>query len=228
MSRTHEAWQQVTRLEHPEGFTMGPINAETFLRDPKHMGFMLSRYKFAAKMMRRCKSILEVGAGEGLGTLILVRDTQAQVTATDFDEQQIRYGQKHVEPHCGGRITFKVLDMVGQPPGTEFYDGLLAIDVIEHIHPEEEGLFLDHCAAALQPGGIGFFGTPNIDTDSFASPPSRAGHVNLFDAERFTETLEKHFSHVFLFSMNDEVVHTGFSKMAHYFLALCVKPSAQK
>ncbi len=31
-------------------------------------------------------------------------------------------------------------------------------------------------------------------------------------------------SYVFLFSMNDEVVHTGFSKMAHYLLALCVTP----
>ena len=29
------------------------------------------------------------------------------------------------------------------------------------------------------------------------------------------------FKHVFLFSMNDEVVHTGFEKMAHYLFVVC-------
>ena len=36
-------------------------------------------------------------------------------------------------------------------------------------------------------------------------------------------TLQKHFKNVFLFSMNDEVIHTGFSKMSHYNLALCTE-----
>ena len=67
------------------------------------------------------------------------------------------------------------------------------------------------------------FGTPNSATDAFASPPSRAGHVNLFDADRFSATLERRFAHVFLFSMNDEMIHTGFAPMAHYYLALCVR-----
>ena len=30
--------------------------------------------------------------------------------------------------------------------------------------------------------------------------------------------------YVFIFSMNDEVVHTGFTKMAHYLLGLCCSP----
>jgi hypothetical protein len=34
--------------------------------------------------------------------------------------------------------------------------------------------------------------------------------------------LELYFHNVFIFSMNDEVVHTGYYKMAHYLLALCV------
>jgi hypothetical protein len=32
--------------------------------------------------------------------------------------------------------------------------------------------------------------------------------------------MAKFFHHVFIFSMNDEVVHTGFYPMAHYLLAL--------
>jgi hypothetical protein len=34
--------------------------------------------------------------------------------------------------------------------------------------------------------------------------------------------MERHFRTVFIFSMNDEVVHTGFSPMAHYLLAVAV------
>jgi len=224
MTLTRKAWEQVNQLDHPEGFRMGPINAETWLRDPKHMGFMLSRYKFAAKMMRRCTSILEVGCGEALGTMILVKDTRAHVTATDFDEVQIQYAKTHVEPFGEGRLHCEVRDFIGsQPLDTDRYEGLLCIDVIEHIHPEDERAFLDHITAALKPGGVALFGTPNILSDAFASPPSRAGHVNLFDGDRLTETLERYFSQVFLFSMNDEIIHTGFTKMAHYLMALCVK-----
>ena len=34
-----------------------------------------------------------------------------------------------------------------------------------------------------------------------------------------------HFRNVFIFSMNDEVVHTGFYPMAHYLFALCCHPT---
>jgi 2-polyprenyl-3-methyl-5-hydroxy-6-metoxy-1,4-benzoquinol methylase len=226
MTLSRDAWQNVTRLDHPEGFLLGPINAETFLRDPKHMGFMLARYKFAAKMLRRCRDVLEVGCGEGLGALMLVRDTPATVTGVDFDPEQIRYAQEQVAPHGRGRLAFQCADLAAWNPGRERYDGLLSIDVIEHVHPQEEATYLDHCAGALRPGSLALIGTPNIATDAFASPPSRAGHINLFDHKRFAETLERHFAHVFLFSMNDEIVHTGFYPMAHYYLALCVKAGA--
>jgi len=32
----------------------------------------------------------------------------------------------------------------------------------------------------------------------------------------------RHFHEAFIFSMNDEVVHTGFYPLAHYLFALCV------
>ena len=227
MTHTRKAWKNVTLLDHPEGFTMGPINAETWLRDPKHMGFMLARYKFAAKMLRRSSSILEIGCGEGLGAMILLRDTGASYLGVDFDPAQISYAQAQVAPHGEGRLAFAVADAAAPdagPAGAKGrFDGLVCLDVIEHVDPREEAGFLDHCLGSLAPGGVAVIGTPNSVTDAFASPPSRAGHVNLFDAERFTRTLDQRFAQVFLFSMNDEMIHTGFARMAHYFMALCVK-----
>ena len=223
MTLSREAWSKVTDLNHPEGFTLGPVNAATWLRDPRHMGFMLARYKFAAKMMRRCTSILEVGCGEGLGTLMLIRDTAAKVLGIDFDEAQIAYARQHLEPHGEGRLSFLCGDATEPGRIAGAFDGLLCLDVIEHVDPKEERHFLETCVLNLQPGAVAIFGTPNIASDAFASPPSRAGHINLFSPERFAATLEEHFYRVFPFSMNDEMVHTGYAKMAHSLLALCVR-----
>jgi hypothetical protein len=35
------------------------------------------------------------------------------------------------------------------------------------------------------------------------------------------KTMQQFFHNVFMFSMNDEVVHTGYHPMAHYLLAVC-------
>jgi len=227
MTLSRNAWNHVTQLEHPAGFTLGPINAETWLRDPKHMGFMLARYKFAAKMMRQCRSILEVGCGEGLGAMLLVRDTPARVLGVDFDQAQIDYARAQVQPHGNGRLGFACGDFAEATQGAGPFDGLLSLDVIEHVHPDDEPAFLDNCVSALAPGAVAVIGTPSLASDAFASPPSRAGHINLFDPERFVATLETRFSHVFLFSMNDEMVHTGFARMAHYLMAVCVYQGAR-
>ena len=40
--------------------------------------------------------------------------------------------------------------------------------------------------------------------------------------------MERHFHNVFMFAMNDEVVHTGYHKMAHYLFALaCERKGAR-
>ena len=63
---------------------------------------------------------------------------------------------------------------------------------------------------------------PSLESQAYASPQSKAGHVNCKSGEALKKTMECHFHTVFVFSMNDEVVHTGFHKLAHYLFALCV------
>ena len=57
-------------------------------------------------------------------------------------------------------------------------------------------------------------------------PPSKAGHVNCKTGDQLRALMKQHFHNVFLFSMNDEVVHTGYSPMAHYLFAMCVQKKA--
>ena len=223
MTRTKETWERISEMNIPHNFALGPINAESLLKDPKHLAFTLSRYKFAAKMMRKCKHIIEIGCGEGIGALMFLADTSAIVTAIDFDQTQIKYANEHVLPHARNRLTFICQDMISTAYVGDRGDGLVCIDVIEHIHPSEEEQFLRNCVECLEPRGIAVFGTPNECAKQYASTRSQQGHINLLGPERLVSTLETHFCHVFLFSMNDEMVHTGYDKLAHYLMALCVK-----
>jgi len=74
--------------------------------------------------------------------------------------------------------------------------------------------------ASLQPQGVFIVGSPSLQSQHYASPPSKAGHVNCKEAPQLRDLMSRYFHNVFLFSMNDEVVHTGFYAMAHYLLAV--------
>jgi len=88
------------------------------------------------------------------------------------------------------------------------------------IRAEDEHRFIANAIAPLTPEGIAIFGMPSLESQTHASPQSKAGHVNCKTGDAFKRTLERHFHTVFMFSMNDEVVHTGFYPMAHYLLGV--------
>ena len=62
---------------------------------------------------------------------------------------------------------------------------------------------------------------PSLESKKYASKISKLGHANCKSGDKFKRLFEKYFNNVFLFSMNDEVIHTGFFKMAHYIIVLC-------
>jgi hypothetical protein len=72
----------------------------------------------------------------------------------------------------------------------------------------------------LTPEGVLILGSPSLESQAYASPPSKAGHVNCKTGSTLRNLLEKFFHNVFVFSMNDEVVHTGYFPMAHYVIGI--------
>ena len=222
MNRTKDVWQKVSDMNIKDNVVLGPINAESLLSDQKHLLFTLSRYKFSAQLLKKCNHIIEIGCGEGIGALSFLQETKAKVTAIDFDEQQIAYAQKNLQPRFK-RVKYLCRDMIENPYKGPKADGLVCLDVIEHIHKKEEKTFFDNVCGLVKKDGVVVFGTPNDCASQYASERSMVGHINLFDPTRLEVTLGKYFKQVFLFSMNDEMVHTGFNKLAHYLMALCVK-----
>ena len=47
-------------------------------------------------------------------------------------------------------------------------------------------------------------------------------HINLKNGKTIKELFDRYFYNTFVFSMNDEVMHTGFYPMAHYLFAIGV------
>jgi cyclopropane fatty-acyl-phospholipid synthase-like methyltransferase len=106
-------------------------------------------------------------------------------------------------------------------PIPDDYDGLYALDVLEHIAPENEHRFIENMIAPLAPNGTLIIGMSSLESQIYASPLSKAGHVNCQSLPQLQETMRRYFTNVYMFCMNDEVLHTGYHKMAHYLFALC-------
>ena len=197
--------------------TFGLMTSYAWNDDPKRLTFTLSRYKFVSKLLSGRANVLEIGCADAFGTRIVRQEVQ-RLTATDFDPVFIADVKKRMSP----RWPFDafVHDMLSGPVPPRNYDGIYALDVLEHIDPGDEPVFMSNLMGSLAPHGAVVLGMPSLESQAYASPNSKAGHVNCKSMPDFKQMMARHFHNVFMFSMNDEVVHTGYHKMAHYLLAL--------
>ena len=197
---------------------LGLMTSAVWRDDPKRLLFTLARYKFVSKMLEGMTRVVEVGCGDGFSSRV-VAQTVGKLAITDYDPLFIeRYQQSDKSKWEREAFCHDILEK----PFLEKFDGLYCLDVLEHISPQDEDRFLDNCKQSLVDHGVAIFGMPSLESQVYASPPSKAGHVNCKTGKELKKTLEKHFRTIFSFSMNDEVVHTGFEKMAHYLIGLCV------
>jgi 2-polyprenyl-3-methyl-5-hydroxy-6-metoxy-1,4-benzoquinol methylase len=160
--------------------------------------------------------VLEVGCADAFATRVVVQEVKS-LTASDFDPVFVADVQRHIDPAW----PFECLthDMLSGPLARGF-DGVYALDVIEHIAAADEQRFVGNMVQSLQPNGVCILGSPSLESQAYASPGSKVGHVNCKSGRDLKALLGRYFHNVFLFSMNDEVVHTGFEKMAHYLFVI--------
>jgi cyclopropane fatty-acyl-phospholipid synthase-like methyltransferase len=216
--KTKETQYQVcVEAANERGYeTLGLRGSESWYQDPKHIVFRLSRYKFVSKMLAGRKHVLEVGCGDAFGTRIVQAEVGA-LTAIDFDPVFIADVNERMVDRW--RFEAKTHDMLDGPvPGN--FDAVYSLDVLEHIDPGSERLFLKNAFGSLDVNGSAIIGLPSLESQPYASPQSKAGHVNCKSGPDLKKLMEEFFHNVFLFSMNDEVVHTGFHKMANYVFAI--------
>jgi len=218
-NKTKEPQYQICiELKNKHGISrLGLMSNQVWYDDPKRLLFSLSRYKFVAKMMTGRKNLLEIGCADAFATRIVLQEV-GQVTAIDFDPIFIKDAQDLMNEKW--KFKCHVHDILEKPvEGT--FDGAYSLDVLEHIPRDSEEVFIANIAHSLTEHSILIIGTPSIQSQLYASTPSKIGHINCKDHSALRNLMSRFFHNVFIFSMNDEIVHTGFHPMAHYLFALC-------
>jgi 2-polyprenyl-3-methyl-5-hydroxy-6-metoxy-1,4-benzoquinol methylase len=217
---TYESqYSEMVRFRESQGVTnLGIHTSIGWEEDPKRLVFHLARYKFVAKLFKGFAKVLEVGCGDGFASRI-VRQSVDNLDAIDIDP--IFIADAIAQSRTRWNINFSVHDMLRSSWSHSDYDGIFLMDVLEHIKKNEESIFIQNVIKSLKFDGIVVIGMPSIESQKYASPRSKAGHVNCKSGEELRDVLLQHFKRVTLFSMNDEVVHTGFYPLAHYLIAVC-------
>lgn len=169
--------------------------------DPKRLVFTASRYKFVAKLLEGKGRVLEVGCGDGFFSRI-VRQHVETLHAVDVNRKYIGSLYRNHPKGSKWRIWANDWDIMSSP--LSGFDAVYCLDVFEHIKDEETLLRnLAGCAPVC------VVGAPSLESQAYASEISKSEHVNCKTKEGLRAAMQKHFKQVFMFGMNDEVVHTG-------------------
>lgn len=200
---------------------LGLMTNQVWYDDPRRMAFLLARYKFVSKMLSGRASVAELGCGDAFGSR-LVRQEVGRLAVYDFDPLFIADVLERQKAADAERwpLEAAVHDILKGPLPSR-YDGICSLDVIEHIPQADEHRYLENLQASLNDHGVLIVGSPSLESQAHASPVSKQGHINCKSGKDLKALMQRYFNTVFLFSMNDEVVHTGFYPMAHYLFALC-------
>ncbi len=196
---------------------LGLMTTWAYRDDPKRLAFTFARYKFVGKMLAGCENVLEAGCGDAFVSRV-VRQSVKRLTAVDFDRRFVDDANSRLNERWPIEC-FQHDLLEGPVPGS--FDGIYSLDVLEHIPKSKERRFLDNLVAPLTSHGVLIIGMPSLRSQTYASVQSKVGHVNCKDQNDLKRLMQDYFHCVFMFSMNDEVVHTGFHAMSHYHLALC-------
>jgi len=188
--------------------------------DPRGLGIVLSRYKFVGKMLAGKSRVLEVGCGDGWASRVVQQEIRPGVlSGSELLPDWVENARQGMAENW--KFDVQQHDMLTGPvPGR--FDAAYALDVLEHIPPADEDLFIRNIVASIDAPGVLIFGMPSLESQPYASEGSKAGHVNCKSGPDLKALMLRYFHDVFMFSMNDEVVHTGYHKLAHYLFALCV------
>jgi 2-polyprenyl-3-methyl-5-hydroxy-6-metoxy-1,4-benzoquinol methylase len=220
MARTVEPqYDGHVELKQKQGLTqLGVEKNANWHTDPKRLVFVLSRYKFVAKMLSGKNRVLEVGCGDAFPVRILLQEVES-VHAVDIDPVFIADIAERADEKWS--FSSAVHDMLSGPVAGQ-YDAAYSLDVLEHIAQKDEREFIENIVNSLVKTGVLIIGMPSLESQTHASSLSKMGHVNCKTGADLKTLMLDYFDNVFMFSMNDEVVHTGYQPMAQYLFAIGV------
>jgi 2-polyprenyl-3-methyl-5-hydroxy-6-metoxy-1,4-benzoquinol methylase len=200
---------------------LGTNTSRILAEDPKLLLFTLSRYKFVSKIFHDKKHVLEIGCQEGFGAQIVAKNVESYL-GTDYYLPYIEHAMKFSKRNNMEFQPFDILEsaILRNPSDNSKFDGVFALDVLEHIDKQNDDIFMKNTRDSLDDNGVMIVGMPTIESQVYASRASKAGHINCKSVVELKQLFSQYYKFVFIFSLNDEVVHTGFWPMSHYVVAI--------
>lgn len=199
--------------------TLGVVAYARWRKDPKTLLFQLSRYKFVAQMLKGMNDCAEVGCGDGWSSNIVGREVK-NLLLTDYDKEFVEEARKICKLDKRDNARCEVHNMLDGPFSTK-KDGIYALDVLEHIEPQDEDKFIGSIVKSLRKGGVCIFGMPTLISQELIAKEKRdPGHINCKTEKQLRSTMSKHFETIFTFNMNDECIFTGNGDLAYYVFAV--------
>lgn len=194
---------------------LGPEYAQFVEKNLLQFLIRLSRYKFAAKLLGQSDDVLEVGSGTGLGSIFLsqfcARVTGIEIKSGEVAEAANILRRDNVEFVCGDFFDY---------PKDRVHDAVVSLDVIEHLEPDVGVRFVEAMSRHVDPAGMAIIGSPSVYSYPYQSDISKASHVKCYDLPELKSLVGRFFGRTISFSMNDEVVHTGYHKLAWYYFVI--------
>ncbi len=221
LDKEYELWNKYGATQKEQSITLGPHTSLQYNNSRRHLLFSMARYKFAMKMLGggvgdEDITILDLGCSDGFGTYY-VAEFAKKVVGVDFDEEAISFAKSSL--NSNSNIEFIQDNFLNKRYGN--YDGVVSFDVLEHIYPENEINYMQTVLHNLKDTGTFIVGTPSQETQQFSKENIAGAHVNIKTGEELYKMLKTYFYNVYLFTQNDEIIHTGHLRMANYLIAVC-------
>lgn len=203
---------------------LGDIASFNWIDDPKRLLFSLAKYKFISNFVEKDHNVLEIGCSDGFCSQIVAEKVK-KYKGIDISKDAIDAANLYVQ-NIRRNMLFEEMDVFDKEIVQKLgmYDVVFSLDVLEHIEKKNEEIYIQNLIKLLHKNGIILIGMPSLQSQIYASDLSKIGHVNCKDTTELKSFLKKYFQNVYIFGVNDEIVHTGFEKLRHYNIALCISP----
>jgi 2-polyprenyl-3-methyl-5-hydroxy-6-metoxy-1,4-benzoquinol methylase len=188
--------------------------------DPLMTSIKLARFKFVSRMLSPSDRVLDLGCGSGYCSYFYSRFAEQVVGVdlfSDIPQARLKYPGENLR-----FISGDVLDLPAEVAAMVF-DAVVSTDVIEHFSKEDGERIIANSHKLLSDRGMMIVGTPSKFSSAYRSAQSRAGHIHEYEPDELRDLCGRYFKRTLLFSMNDELVHTGFSKLAWFVFVLGFK-----
>ena len=157
-----------------------------------------------------------MGCRDGFGSRVVLQEIS---DVTVYDSDPVFIEDIHLRHDDRWPLKAEIHDIMLEPLPRK-HEALFSLEFIEHLSVMDEQIYMGNLRASLSDDGVLIIGTPSIEAQAYASASSDSGRFSCKSGKALETLLENHFAHVSLFSMNDEIVHSGYSRMADYWFVV--------